>query len=301
MKQEILHILPVRLREGMQKSLSGQAAAEEIRIRIGQPPEIRLKDKSVWLPEYIRSEDIEEMLTFISRYSIYAYEEEIRQGFLTIEGGHRIGFAGQIRMKGGQVHTMTNIRFLNIRIASEQKGCAKGLLPFIYDKESRILNTLFVSEPGIGKTTFLRDCIRLVSDGGNGRDGKKVCVIDERSELAACHLGIPQNDIGRRTDVIDGCPKHAGMFMALRSMSPEVIAVDELGGQEDADAVKQALLYGCKILGTVHGETIGHTVRLEGIRQICKDRLVGRFVFLKKNKNGDRFFEVYDQEHGRIC
>lgn len=126
MKQEIIQIMPVRLRPRFEQVFRKEADAEEIRIRIGQPPEVRCSSKSVWLSEMIAAEDIEEMLTFISRYSIYAYEEEIRQGFLTIEGGSRIGFAGQVRLERGQVSQMTNIRFLNIRIARERKGVREG-------------------------------------------------------------------------------------------------------------------------------------------------------------------------------
>ena len=222
MKQEILHIMPIRLRIPFEKTLQDQPYAEEIRIRVGQPPELRCKGKSIWLPETVTQADMEEMLTFISRYSLYAYEEELRQGFLTVEGGCRIGFAGQVQTEKGQVCHMANIRFLNIRLAVQRKGCAKGLLPWLYGKEGDFLNTLLVSKPGVGKTTYLRDCIRMVSDGEGGRAGRKVCVIDERSEIAACHLGIPQNDVGCRTDVFDGCPKQEGMRMALRGMSPDV-------------------------------------------------------------------------------
>ena len=120
MKQEILHIMPVRLRESMAQRLQEERKIEEIRIRIGQPIELRYAEKSIWLPYRVNAADVEEMLTFISQYSLYAYEEEIRQGYLTIEGGNRIGFAGQVRLLDGQVSRMTNIRFLNIR---------KGLFP----------------------------------------------------------------------------------------------------------------------------------------------------------------------------
>lgn len=296
MKQEILQIMPVRLRTSVEQVLKEHIDTEEIRIRIGQPMELRCKAKSLWLPDKITPDDIEEMLTFISRYSIYAYEEEIRQGFLTIEGGNRIGFAGQVRMEEGQVSCMTNIRFLNIRIAREQKGCARELLPLLYEEEE-LQNTLLISKPGIGKTTYLRDCIRLISDG----DGKKVCVIDERSEIAACHLGIPQNDVGKRTDVLDGCPKQEGMRMALRSMSPEVIAVDELGGEEDAFAVQQMVLCGCKILGTMHGDNIEQILQMAGVKEMYEKKLFQRYVFLRKREDGRRTYEIYNQECDRLC
>jgi len=300
MRQEIIHIMPIRLRSFVEQSLREESDAEEIRIRIGQPLEIHCKDKSVWLPEKVTASDIEEMLTFISRYSMYAYEEEIRQGYLTIEGGCRIGFAGQARLKNGQVERMTNIRFLNIRIAGEKKGCAKKLLPWICPNGD-FVNTLLVSRPGVGKTTYLRDCIRLLSNGNPEGNGRKICVIDERSEIAACHLGIPQNDLGRRTDVLDGSPKQEGMRMALRSMSPEIIAVDELGGRADAKAVEEMILCGCGILGSVHGDTMEHLTNMAEIGQMYQKKLIQRYVFLKKREDGERIFYVYDKDGRQLC
>ncbi len=300
MKQEILHILPIRLRDVMKREFRNRNDIEEIRIRVGQPPEIRCAEKSVWLSQSVTAEDIEEMLTFVSDYSIYAYEEEIRQGYLTIEGGNRVGFAGQVRIEQGKVVRMTNIRFLNIRIARERKGCAKELLAWMHEDGS-FLNTLLISKPGAGKTTFLRDCVRLLSDGDEERAGRKVCVIDERSEIAACHLGVPQNDLGRRTDVLDGCPKKEGMRMALRSMSPEILAVDELGGSEEARAVKEMILSGCKILGTMHGDNMDHVSQMSQLGEMHQKQLFQRYVFLNKKEDGTREWTVYNQECQRLC
>lgn len=300
MKQEILHIMPMRLRGFFEQALEGITDAEEIRIRVGQPPEIRCTGQSIWLLQKITTEDMEEMLTFISHYSLYAYEEEMRQGYLTVEGGSRIGFAGQVRMEDRKIVCMTNIRFLNIRIARERKGCAEELLPWLYE-DGEFLNTILISRPGVGKTTLLRDCVRMISNGAGKRGGKKVSVIDERSEIAACHLGVPQNDLGRRTDVLDGCPKQIGMRMALRSMSPEVIAVDELGGKRDAEAVTEMILSGCRILGTMHGEKIEHVMQTEEMAKMYKNRLFQRYVILEKQKDGRRNYLIYDQECQRLC
>ncbi len=300
MRQEILHIMPMRLRASMEKRLKDQTDIEEIRIRVGQPFEVRRERGSSMLSETATVEDIEEMLTFISRYSLYAYEEEIRQGFITIEGGNRIGFAGQVRIEEGQVKRMTNIRFLNIRIAGERIGCARELLPWLYE-EGELKNTLLISRPGAGKTTYLRDCVRMISDGDEKRAGKKVCMIDERSELAACHLGVPQNHVGIRTDVLDNCPKQEGMRMALRSMSPDVIAVDELGGEKDAKAVEEMILSGCSIIGTMHGEEMKYIIQLPEMEKMYQKKLFQRYVFLKKQENGQRTFTVYNQECQKLC
>lgn len=293
----LAQIMPLRFREKMALSLLNPGI-EEIRIRVGQPIELRCREENLWLSECVMPRDIEEMLTYISQYSIYAYEEEIRQGFLTLEGGHRIGFAGQVRLLEGKISHMVHIRFLNIRVARENKDCGGDLLPWIY-RDGEFYNTLLISPPGVGKTTYLRDCIRRISGGRD--EGKKICVIDERSEIAACHLGVPQNDLGRRTDVIDGCPKKEGMLLALRSMSPDIIAVDELGGEEDGEMLRQAALSGCQIFGTVHGKELSDLKRKPALRTCFKERLFKRYIFLEKDGRGKRSFTVFDQELEKIC
>ena len=293
MKKEILYIMPKRLRSFMEEALAEDRGLEEIRIRAGQPVELRFAGKSLFLQERMGEDDLEEMLVYISKYSIYACEEELRQGFVTISGGHRVGFAGQIRLEQQRVCTLANIRFLNIRVARQQTGCAGSMISWLYQGEE-VQNTLLISLPGVGKTTFLRDCIRLISNGYQGRKGKKVCIVDERSEIAACNRGIPQNDVGIRTDVLDCCPKVQGMGMAVRSLSPEVLAVEEIGSVQDAQAMEQVMLSGCRILGTLHGDCIFQAVKKQGIRRMYEQRLFERYILLKRNEEGERFFEVYD-------
>ena len=154
---------------------------------------------------------------------------------------------------GNRADVLSDISGLNIRIAHEVKGCAMGLLPYIRQGDS-IYNTLIFAPPGVGKTTYLRDLIRILSGGEDHRRGLKVGVVDERSEIAACHKGVAQNDLGPRTDVLDNCPKEIGMHMLLRSMSPEVIAVDELGKEADFLAVQSAMRAGVRIIGTIHAQ-----------------------------------------------
>ena len=211
--------------------------------------EIR-EDRSVVLAD---QELIRGILETCSRHSLYAYEREISQGFLTIRGGHRVGIAGKAVVEDGHVRTVRDLSSLNIRVAHEVKGCAKNVLPYLMDGET-FLDTLLISPPGAGKTTLLRDLIRELSCGGTWGAGKNVSVVDERSEIAACFGGIAQCDLGPRTDVMDGCPKSEGMLMMLRSMAPQVLAVDEITAPEDVAALCAAAGCGVTVLATAHGE-----------------------------------------------
>ena len=216
MQEELLHIFPLHLRETLQKVTMKENTLEEIRIRIGQPVIFHMENEEWYLKKETgrlersqvnaycaTKEDIKSMVKFISSYSLYAYEDEMKRGFITMQGGHRIGVAGQVVMDGGKVLSLSNIYFLNIRVAREKRGCAKDIIPYLIHRNS-IYNTLFVSPPGIGKTTYLRDAIRILSNGSDRLHGMKISIIDERSEIAACRQGIPQNDIGIRSDVLDG-------------------------------------------------------------------------------------------------
>ncbi len=264
MQSELYKIFPVKIRELLGGTDLVEEGFTEVRLRCGGPVVLLKgrrefflhKDGGIclnWEDAYpVSVNEIREMMEFVSNFSVYAYEEELRQGFLTIQGGHRVGICGKTVISEGKIKNIRNISFLNVRLARERKGCGEELIPWLYEGD-RLCHTVVVSPPGCGKTTLLRDIIRLVSDGSRGFRGRKVGVVDERSELAACYNGVPQNDLGRRTDVLDGCPKVQGIELLLRSMSPEVIAVDELGGEKDMELIKKSVYCGCTILATVHG------------------------------------------------
>ena len=313
MQESIKRIFPEHLRCVLEECEMSEDCLEEIRLRIAQPllffygneewfldtekGKLTKEQKRAYI---VTKEDLEQMFAFLSHYSFYAYEEEIRQGFLTLEGGHRIGLAGQAVMENGQVKSMRYIYFMNIRVAKERKDCAKKIIPYLLHQNS-IYNTLILSPPGMGKTTYLRDAVRLLSDGCNLMEGLRVSVIDERSEIAACHLGKPQNDIGIRTDVLDGCDKAKGILMVLRSMSPQVIAVDELGGEEDFEAVEKVLYSGSRILGTIHAENMEELKQKPYFAKWYKTHIFDRFVLLKKSDGGTHYFEIYDGDFKLLC
>lgn len=245
-------------------------------------------------------QDLTEMLNYISSYSLYAYQEQMRQGYITIEGGHRIGLAGGVALQGGRVAAFHSVSFLNVRIAGAHKGCADRVVEYICNKAD-IYNTLIFSPPGEGKTTLLRDCIRQLSNGTASMQGKKVCVVDERSEIGACYLGIPQNDLGLRTDVLDGCGKAEGMQMLLRSMSPQILAVDELGGEMDFKVVEEALYTGCRILGTLHAGSVEELAQKPYLQHWLRKEIFQRYVWIARNEGGERSIQIFDERLKRLC
>ena len=313
-------LFPVSVRTKLMAE-NWQEGVEEIRVRVGQPMEFLYANGNRYLlklnetdcfgdihtvlnePERLyaaKEKDIAEMLSYISNYSLYAYREEMKHGYITVEGGHRIGIAGQTALENGRVSGMHHISFLNIRVAHERIGCAREILPYLLYRDS-IYNTLFLSAPGAGKTTYLRDSIRMISRGNGLCPGLKVCVVDERSEIAACHMGVPQNDVGPRTDVLDGCGKAEGMMMLLRSMSPQVLAVDELGTEKDFFAVEQAVYSGSRVLGTIHAGEIRELMEKPFLRKWMERRIFKRFVFIMRAEDGKRKIQIYDENMEKLC
>lgn len=276
---------------------------EEIRVRVGQPVEWIYAKGKLFGRQPIQKGDMEELLNYLTDYSWYAIEEQLRQGFFTVEGGHRIGVVGKTNYGGkgnNKIESVTDIGAVNIRIACEHQGCADPYITYIR-KGNRIYHTLIISEPGVGKTTFLRDCIRTLSGGYDGKEGLKVGVVDERSEIAASYSGRVQNDLGPRTDVMDNCPKVRGMKMLLRSMSPEVIAVDELGSVEDFAVVEEIIHSGICVLGTLHGASLEEVWKKMSSNRMEEVHIFQRYVFLRKKRDGKRLVEVYDEDGVMLC
>ena len=268
----VQHLLPAELAEVLSRMPDRlKEEVEEIRIREGRPLEIGmsrgfwfLSPKGVPLssPEeaYKPSTDVcRKMLERVTNHSLYAMEEELRRGYITVAGGHRIGLAGRTVLEGGSVRGIRDIAAFNVRIAREVVGASVGILPKLLDhKRQSLLSTLVIAPPQQGKTTLVRDLARAVSSGdwghplASGWPGRKVGIVDERSEIAACVRGVPTFNIGPRTDVLDACPKAEGMMMMLRSLSPDILIVDEIGREEDASAILDASHAGVAVIATAH-------------------------------------------------
>lgn len=300
MQAGLVNIFPTGIREQI-KGMNWQGL-EEIRIRLGWPLELVYDNGSQWweMRGFRMTRDyLDEMLNYITGYSSYAMEEEWKEGYITYAGGHRIGITGHATVEksaggsGGYVQGLTDINGLNIRIAHEKKGCAKEIV-LLLRKEESIYNTIFFAAPGIGKTTYLRDCVRILSSGDAAFPGMRCCVVDERSEIAACRRGKPQNDLGMRCDVLDACPKALGMKMVLRSMSPQVIVVDELGKEEDFVMLEQMWCSGVKVLGSMHAGSLGELFLHPMFCRYIEKGMIERFVELVRLQDGSRAFRIYD-------
>ncbi|MFZ5647833.1 MAG: stage III sporulation protein AA [Bacillota bacterium] len=309
---EILPVLPPSLRNlilGVRPEIL--CRVEEIRIRTSRPVMLGLDSADVMLTEAGEvtesslkayravGEDVERCLHLLSGSSIYALEEEIRNGFITIPGGHRVGLTGKAVVDGGKVKTIKYFSGINIRISREVTGAAAALMPLIVDREKgTVHHTMIFSPPRCGKTTVLRDAVRMISDGAPqyGLPGQTVGLVDERSEIAGCYRGVPSRNVGMRTDVLDGCPKAEGMIMLLRSMGPSVIATDEIGRIEDVRALEEVLNAGVRVIFTVHGSSLEELATRPALDYLIKLGMVDRYVLLGREPKVGTVKLVYDSK-----
>ncbi len=298
-EKEITQILAKDVRRAIEREQLKWEELQEIRLRVGHPVILLYQNEERILKYIVCERDLNETMEYVSNYSLYAYENELRQGFITIEGGHRVGVAGQVLSEQGNVKKMKQISSLNIRISHEVIDCAEPIFPYItYNKQ--VCHTLIISPPKCGKTTMLRDVIRQISNGNKWVKGCTVGVVDERSELAGCYQGIPQNHVGMRTDVLDCCPKAEGMLMLIRSMSPQVIAVDEIGSADDVRAMEYAMHCGCKMIATVHGNSMEEIRKKPILDDLIRKRRFERYIVLRNGKHIGEVDSVYDERGSLI-
>jgi len=305
-KEEILKLFSSEIRDILGEMDIDFVQLQEIRLRVNCPlmviyqgNEYFVKGDGTLCAEQsgaycVTSKAVKGTMEYVSNYSLYAYEEEIRQGYITIQGGHRVGIAGKAVIDGNRVKGIKYISFINIRFSHQIKGCADKVLSYVRGEE-RIYHTLIISSPRCGKTTLLRDLIRQLSDGSKEDRGYTVGVVDERSEIGGCYLGIPQNDVGIRTDVLDCCPKAEGMMMLVRSMSPAVIAVDEIGNYEDIYAIESVIHCGCKLLATVHGSSMEDIRKKPLLERLVNERVFERYIILHNENEIGEVKSIFDE------
>uniref|UniRef100_UPI000553828D stage III sporulation protein AA n=1 Tax=Caldanaerobius polysaccharolyticus TaxID=44256 RepID=UPI000553828D len=272
---------------------------EEIRLREGRPISVCAGNRIYHLDSsghvvsaqeayIVERKDIETIVQLISNYSIYAFEDELKNGFITIRGGHRVGLTGKVIMDGGQIKTQKYISCVNVRITKEFRGIAENLMRYIM-ASGRIKNTLIVSPPRCGKTTLLRDIGRNIS-----WMGFNVGIVDERSEIAGCHNGVPQRDVGPNTDVLDGCPKDVGIMLMIRAMSPAVIITDEIGGDGDIKAICECLKAGVSIITSVHGYGVDDVKSRPALRGVFENALFDRYIILSSRLGTGTLEGIFD-------
>lgn len=291
--------------DGLQPYLS---EIEEIRLRIKRPLLFRLgdleltvsKDRKItrWLEEgqLVSREDLDQTLQILSQHSLYAWEDEFKNGYLTIPGGHRVGIVGRAVIAKGMVKTLKEISGINYRIGRQILGCADKVLPFLLKNNRQLYHTLLVSPPQCGKTTLLRDIARQLSNGVEAFDfpGVNVGLVDERSEIAGMYQGEPQFQIGMRTDVLDACPKAQGMMMLIRSMSPQVLITDEIGKHEDLEAMYQALQAGVTVITTVHGDNVNELKQRPNLQTLLQWHFFERIIILSRRQGVGTIEKILD-------
>ena len=256
---------------------------QEIRLRADRPIILKLREKDIILQYNISQSELLVIMERLCENSIYAYKNQICEGFITVKGGHRIGLTGSCVIENGKIINVKHISSLNFRIAREVLNCSTRVLREVIDIENKsIYNTILVAPPGKGKTTMLRDIIRRLSNGIDEINfkGKTCGVVDERGEIAAMYKGIPQNDVGIRTDIIENVEKNQGIHMLIRTMAPEIIACDEIGSKEDVEAIHYALYSGVKGIFTMHGKNIEDIKNNKQIYELVENREIQKVIFL---------------------
>ena len=304
-KTEIIRLFAKSIRSILELFDKDFDGIYEIRLRTGAPLQMIYGGRDCFLKKnggetylsqnayVVTTEDICETMEYIGNYSLYAFEDELRQGFLTVRGGHRVGVAGQVIVEDGKIKGVSPITCVNVRISHQIIGCGNVLFPYLWNC-GEFCHTLIISAPRCGKTTLLRDIVRQLSNGNERFPGLTVGVVDERSEIAGCYQGVPQNDIGIRTDVLDGCPKAEGMMMLIRSMSPQVVAVDEIGTAADIRALESVLNCGCKVLATVHGNNIDDVRKKPLLSSMVDAHVFERYVLLSNRMRAGTVQAVFD-------
>lgn len=282
MKRSSLSVLPKGIREDVEGVL--RPDTEEIRVRANRPVQLR-GPQSILLNRIASAEECETMLELVCAHSLFAYEQELRGGYVTLEDGSRVGICGRLNPSG----SVSMPGSFNIRIAREIKGAADGLIERISARDG-ILSALILSDPGAGKTTVLRDAARQLS-----AQGLQIGIADERGEIAASVNGVPRLDIGDNTDVMGGCAKCRAMELMIRAMSPQVLITDEIATAEDAEAVMDASGCGIRVIASAHAGSAAEIMRRRDISGIIAAGAFNKVLLLKKQGTERRLYDITEE------
>lgn len=259
---------------------------EEIRIRVNRPVILKYSDREQVLDHIVNQMEIINILQSLCNNSIYSYQSQICDGYITLSGGHRVGITGNVAMKDGKINNVNYVSSLNFRIAREIIGVSNEIVKEVL-VDGKINNTLIVSRPGCGKTTLLRDLVRNISNRGF-----TISLIDERGEIASMYKGIPQNDVGLRTDVLDGVTKSIGMKIAVRTMAPQIIVADEIGQEEDLEAINYGICSGVKGIFTAHGANISELRANKTLNKLYEEKLFKKIIFLENRGKMEKVYSL---------
>lgn len=263
--------------------------AEEVRLRAGEEMTVLLPWGERTCGIRVEQDDLETMCNLAAEFSRYSTMDTLCRGYITLKGGCRAGFCGTVVMKDGRAVNLRDFSSAVIRIAREKRGIADALVSQLF-RNGGFRNTLILSPPGGGKTTLMRELVRCLS-AGEATVGKRIGLADERGEIAALRQGIPQLDVGPRTDVLDGCPKAEAVMMLLRCMNPQIVAVDEITAREDLLAMTMAANCGVGLLATIHAESVEELKRKPLYAELLAAGVFSLAICLH-TENGERWQTV---------
>lgn len=283
-KEEFRGILPADL------ILYLTAETEEIRFRRNRPVIFLENGQELVTPYRFDEKQMDDLVDQLTEGSLSSYFDTIRQGFITIKGGHRVGLSGTAVYEDNRLTYLKDISSVNLRVAKEVIGAADELFQVVGHLDP-LPGILMISPPGHGKTTLLRDFLRQLSEK---RPGIRISLIDERGEIAATHHGTAQNNLGGRCDILNGYQKSDGIPMAIRSLSPNVIAVDEIGNREDESSLLTAYHAGISVVATIHGDENG-TFK-QTIQKLMEEQVFSYLVYLRRTDTFHRTITIQKVE-----